>query len=289
MGLPVIQELWDGLRWLIDFFVNKLPKPILFLIFLLFLMVFGFLISWVLHLSGIHCNSASEVVKVDLFKLGTNANILWETKDGVLRGQEVTICEAHPKKCGKEHDCYFFALELDNGRWAECNITNSSANCIYLLKEGSCFNCTSKEICFEEAMWWIICGQWHDVCIDDAYAYHEDYSMPFDCNWYTDCGIPKGYMWNSSTGKYNCIDQDICGANATYTNTILDDKLDRAGAKSFYTGEKSSMEKAVYIKCDKNLNPDLTFFGFPIFDYKIWLVIMLIFVLFIFLNKIKRH
>ena len=290
MGIPIIQELWDGVRWLIDFFFNKIPRPLQFLIFLLFLLFFGVMISFMLHLSGIHCNSSKEVVKTDIFDVGTNIALIWEDSQRTFTQETLTICEVHPERCGQESECYFHARQLDNGLYETCNQSVAQPDCKYYLKDGLCHNCTNKEICFQESMFWIFCGNWHDVCIDNAYSYD---TTLFDT--FTGCGsacfVPTHYMWNQTSGLYECIDSDYCGVSATkIQNPIIDEKLLRADAELVYTTTemKKNYKNLIYLKCDNDYNPRLTFFGVDIFDYKIWLFFAVIYVLVMLMFQLKK-
>jgi hypothetical protein len=293
LGLPIISEIWEGILWIINFFVDKVPRPVKIIIFLLFLLFFGGLISFFLHITGIHCNSNLEVVKTPITDLNTNVRILFLTKEDIVTGATVSICDAHPDKCGEEKDCYFFARrQNDSGFYEVCNETSTDPNCKYLMKEGLCFNCTEREICFNPVgAFWFFNGfcTWHSVCIDDAY--YTELGSGIGCRNADDCSVPRGYMWNSTDGLYYCIDDDICGVNATQSRPIVDEYLLRSGADLVYSDstDTRSYTKAIRIKCDKNLNPDLTFFGIPLFDYRIWLVIIIIAVMFLFLNKVKKH
>lgn len=291
MGLPIVQEIFDGLRWIIDFFMNKVPKPIKFLIFLLSLLLFGTVLTFMLHLSGVHCTSDKEVVRVSIFKVATNFNIIWESTDKVFTAQTLSICDAHPSKCGKENECYFYAQKLDNGLYSNCNLTNATSECLYYLNDGYCHNCTSEEICFQESMFWIFCGQWHDVCLDDAYP--SEYSSEFDL--YTGCGyscyVPHNYLWNITTGQYECYNETYCGVNATkIANPVIDEKLKRANAKLIYPDikNKNSYTKLIYLKCDEDFDPTITVFGLPIFNYKYWVLLIVIYILVVVLLTIKK-
>lgn len=291
MGLPILSEIWDGIRWIIDFFINKVPAPIKFLIFLVFLLFFGTLISLTLHLTGIHCNSAKEVVKVDFTQLGTNIALIWEDSKRTYEGQTLTICDVHPDRCGSENECYFFARQLENGLYANCILTNSSSDCKYYLKEGVCHDCDNQEICFQESMTWIFCGNWHDVCIDNAYPPNESSLTSGLTGCGSACLSPEHYFWNITSGQYECADLDYCGVGATLVqNPAIDEKLLKAGAERIYptTQQDRDYRSVVTIKCNNNFNPRLTFFGVDIFNYQIWLFLAVIWVLAVIFFKLKK-
>jgi len=243
-----------------------------------------------LHVSGIHCNSAKEVVKVDFLDVGTNIALIWEDSKRVFTEENLSICDVHPEKCGSETDCYFHARQLDNGLYATCNQTNPSPDCGYYLRDGLCHNCTDQEICFQESMFWIFCGNWHDVCLDNAYSYNTDlYDTFTGCG--SACFVPQHYLWNQTTGQYECLDSDYCGAGATKVqDPIIDEKLIKANAELVYTSDsdRRNYKSLIYIRCNNNYNPRLTFFGIDIFDYKIWLFLAVIFILVTLLFKLNN-
>jgi hypothetical protein len=290
IGITIVQEIWDGIRFIINFFVEKVPTPIKFLIFLLFLLFFGATVSFILHLSGIHCNSAKEVVKTNWLDVGTNIALIWEDSSRTFTEDNLSICDVHPEYCGNENECYFYAQQLDNGLYASCNLTNASSECKYYLKEGTCHNCTEQEICFQESMFWIFCGNWHSVCIDNAYSTETNFRDTL-----TGCGsacfVPQHYLWNISTGQYECADTDYCGAGATIEqDPIIDEKLKRANAERVYATKDShkSYTSLVLLKCNNNFNPRLTFFGVDVFDYRFWLLMAVVWVMAMFLFKLNK-
>jgi len=291
VGIPIVSEIFDGIRWVIDFFINKVPTPMKFFIFLLFLLFFGSMISLTLHLTGIHCNSAKQVVKVDFTDIGTNIALIWEDSKRTFVDETLTICDVHPDRCGQENECYFFARQLENGLYTNCNLTNSSSDCKYYLKEGVCHNCNNQEICFQESMFWIFCGNWHDVCIDNALWVNESTLTSALTGCGSACLTPKHYVWNITTGQYHCYDSEYCGVNATIVQSpVIDEKLLRAGAERVYatTQQDRDYRSVVRIKCNNNFNPRLTFFGIDIFDYKIWLFLAVIWVLVMLFFKLNR-
>jgi len=289
MGIPIISEIWDGVRFIINFFFDKIPKPLQMLIFLVFLLVFGTLISFFLQIGGIHCNSNNDVVKVDILDIGTNLVLIWETRDEPFTSQNLTICQAHPEKCGRESECFFYAQERNDGYYDYCNMTSGNENCTYFLRDGLCHNCTEREICFKDAQFFFICGNWNSVCIDNAFSTgRESTDKFFGCS--SACFVPENYVWNTTTGLYHCADQNRCGVNATIeADPIIDEKLLKAGAELIYpeTQSKYDYRNLVKIKCNNNFNPRFTFFGIDIFDYKIWLLLIVIWVMVMFLFKLK--
>lgn len=133
------------------------------------------------------------------------------------------------------------------------------------------------------------------LCFGDAYRLDEDEMGWFQkmvCNPDSRCMPPLHFYYEYDTGTFDCIDLEYCSQNnSNYTTTaVIDEELKSAGAELRYKGETDkSYKKAILFKCSKDLKPQITLFGIPIFDYKIWLFLMIIGGMFIFLNKIKKH
>ena len=296
MGLPIVSEIWDGIRWIIDFFINKSPKPIKILLFLLFLLLFGSIISFFLHLSGIHCTTEKEVVKNDVIDIAGNMNLIWIKNHNIDFDENVTLDEVHPYRDIGFGICQRQYRQTNLGCYVACdNITDSDCDYYYTGGE-ECYTCneTTLKMCEETGSFFgselFGSGSGIPYCSGDAYPKEWTWTQKWlKCN--RRCEIPLGYKWDSDEGYYLCDDDDICGANATNRpQTRLDDALTQTGATLLYDNtEKRDYKKLITIKCTNNLNPELTFFGIPVFNYKIWLIIIVIAIMFIFLTNIKRH
>lgn len=289
----IITDILDGIKFVINFFLDKAPKPLLLLFFLLLLLLFGSVISMTMHLSGIHCKTDKKVVKVPLIDVATNVQILFNVMKTRITGQTESIKTVHPYQSYlREGDCAFI-LKNVGGDYQYCDIINESGCSFYYITP-ECFNCTSVDtgwIRNEDAWYgWNYLG---DLCYGDAYRSAEEWSFlktHFDCE--SLCSIPEHYKFNSQTGYYECIDLDYCGDNATIQpDYLIDNILNDAGYENLYQDSRSdekSYERLITITCDDNLNPDLTFFGIPLFDYRIWLLIYVLAVMFWFFHVIRN-
>jgi len=302
MGFPIISEIWDGIRWFIDFVFNKFPKPLLYIIFLLSLIVFGSFISWTLQIAGIHCNSDKDAVKVTLDNSNTNfmeyisfnANLLFYEEDIILKGDNLSICQVHPQKCGRENDCYLYAKEIEFKNYEICNQTNSTPEigCNYLLLGAGCHDCITKTITLQNKFFALFTGDWYDVCVSDALPYGRDNDSDIWSDCFGDaCVVPKYYYFDMETGQYICTNLTICGTNSTYRNSRLDEMLETAGAELIYPpiSNNNDYRKAIQISCSNDYKPRLTFFGIDIFDYKIWVLLTIIYVMFLGISLYKRY
>jgi hypothetical protein len=252
----------------------------------------------VLHLIGYHCytgtGSGVQVVKVDSSEFVANWNI-WQASDDYLKGNYLTIAEAHPESKGKESRCYTYAKYNTSQYyyfWQACNEENPEPECQYVLKTYSdCNNCTVKESCLQSGIAELIFGL--VTCSEVAICEPNEsatglYEIPSHCGLplkdrfeaFPDyCWIPTYYRWNTSTGLYDCTDLSICGDDAEYViNKRANQLLESVGYELAYPtlASNQNIDNAIYLKCDNNLNPELTVFGLPIFNYRVWVLIFII-------------
>lgn len=314
MGIPIIDEIVSTFRWLIDFFVNKTPKSIQFLIFLFFLLIFSTFFSVVLHFVGIHCDSQGVPQKTPFTSVFTNYNIMTagdesfnissyqpsEVTDSQLNNNAEVNCLY--KVCIK--DGYNFS-DNEFYEYSHPNCTGKQAYYLYRLSGGTsllgfdlgCVECDyikgfkATQINFlglEET------DTFGTACSSNAHI-PETYNwwQSINCRDFWSCHIPTGYYWNNLTGAYTCNNSSICEDNYTSQNVVLnvDFLLQEAGAERIYDSEYSDgdYKKFVGISCDSNFNPELTVFGIPIFNYQIWILIMVIYILVMFLFMINPH
>lgn len=300
MGIPVVSEIFDGFRWIVSEFFSKIPRPLQLIIFLLFLVLFGFVLSFSLHLFGIHCNSAKEPMKVDFREISTNLRIIGYTADPFLTGDNLSLVDAHPDLEGETDQCFRYAKKIDETlggeTWESCINSSNTTGCSFLwLPRAECFNCsTVRSICLDPDLGGgigaFLCNH-QDRCTGDVYGNIDLEGFNFRCFGDPgDCSIPSGYTWNSSTGRLNCVNQDICGVNGTRQITKLDDKLKSVNAELLYNPniDQGSYHRFVSVGCTNALNPELKLFGLiPLFNYQIWLIVMVIAALFMFMYKLR--
>jgi len=294
MSIPVVSDIIDAFKWIVDFFMNKAPKPLKFILFLVMLLFFASLIPYFLQLTGIHCNTDKQVMKIGVFSLVKNYDIL-NTKDEVFTGETLQFEDVHPRT--DPNTCYFYMKEKEDLTYEECivNQTNTTG-CNYYYKDALNFNCAVEKACFKA---FFFCT-WYDVCKGDAIASEDGLSewfvhhpeVPFEDELdlpSLECYIPRGYVWSYSLGYYSCYNDSICG-NGTQAYSIIDEKLTQAGAEFYYQdGNENSYKNFIQFKCDSRLNPQLTIYGIPLFDYRVWLVGTLIFFMGYFLIVLKRN
>jgi len=297
MSIPFVSDIIDGIKWLIDFFFHKAPKPLLFVFFLLLLATISLFLSTILHLMGYHCYSGAgsglQVVKVDTTEFKANWDI-WTASDEYVKGNSLTICEAHPEVCGKESNCYSYAKYNTSNYYyfyQACDEANPEPNCKFILKtDYDCNNCTIDEACFEGGVAPLVFGLvtcTRTTICDPNYNAIGLEDIPFNCglkyrveNSPDNCWIPPNYEWNTDTGEYDCLNLAVCGDNATIqSNKRVNQLLNSVGFETIYYDDISGridIDSAVYLKCNKNLNPEVTVYGLPVFNYQVWVFLFLI-------------
>jgi hypothetical protein len=286
MGLPIISEIWDGIRWAIDFFFDKAPRPVQYLVFLLMLLLVGNVIVGGLQLLGVHCNQKYQPVKTSVFDVTTNVFVFYETTLGSMFSEpSVTFEDVHTYS-GVVGDTCYFALYNDSGNLTVCDNPTTNASCRYYYN----FRPTTDSnvdrgcsVCNHTNLGWVdddssIFGVAHigDVCIDDAYP-----PEPFSMDWLycaALCDIPENYRFSFDNGTYICTDLDYCGVNATIeSDYAFNTRLKRANAELMYpTIEEKSYRRFVGITCNGDFTPRFAVFGIDVFDFKIWVLLTII-------------
>jgi hypothetical protein len=115
-------------------------------------------------------------------------------------------------------------------------------------------------------------------CVTTGYplAEYTSFTKKLICNTYG-CKPPKGYVYNYTIDKFQCV-EDFC-VNETlndYNQKIY--KIEGAVPVYYDSYGNFSAQNVIYFKCKANnpTNIRLTFFGLDIFDYRIWLMFILI-------------
>jgi hypothetical protein len=305
--IPTPQDVIDGIKWLIDNFFQKAPKTFLLIFFLFLIAIASLFLSAIFHLIGYHCYSGAgtglEVVKVETTEFKTNWQI-WTSSNDYVIGNTLTVCEAHPEMCGKESFCYGFVMYNSSyGYWQRCNPDTPDPSCLYILKtEYGCNNCTEQERCFEEGFTSIVGA--FGIC---TYTLICDYNetatglpdVPSGCaSKYQaqitadNCWIPPNFYWDTSTGTYICSNLSLCGSNATIQqNKRINQLINSVGYTKVYpqTLNDKNIDRFIYLKCNQQLNPEITVYGFPILNYRVWVLLFLIVALITFLFKLGQQ
>lgn len=306
MGLPILNEIWSGIRWILDFFINKSPASVKIIFFLLMLLVFSAMIPFMLHLFGIHCTFEGEIVTTSPLSVITNVKLgLLDANEVYNRssyvpdtiGLDVPVAELLPEESCRVEVCHVTGMPSDIWTYsATADCDNETTRWVFKDKDWDWSRCI---ICDGDSNFTVIEGNIASesgyYCFGDAYPIPDDEKSWFQgwvCNPDQRCVPPKNYYFESDTGTFDCIDDYSCGQNLTGDDIIplINQELENVDAELLYTETDGIDDRsAIMFACTDNNKPQITFFGIPIFDYRTWLILIVIYSMFIFLRNIRRH
>jgi hypothetical protein len=290
-GIPVVSDILETIRWGIDTFISNVPRPIQIGFFLLLLLVGANLISMTFHVFGIHCNTNKEVVKTDFMEVSNNFKIMYITGTDALFGSNKSLESANKiiSIIQDPDDACYLIMKQVGSEYVICpNITDTA--CKYYYKEDTCANCSTTAdvgwVYSDKALLnYIYAG---DVCSSDAY-YDPDVSRfrrLVSCE--PSCQIPAYYKFNFDTGKLDCTDIDRCGINGSQITYELDRLLEESDATLYYQPSDEDINSFIGFKCSNDYNPRVALFKkLDIFDFKIWLLLIVLGVMITSLHHIR--
>ena len=301
MGIPIIDEVISTLRWAIDFFMTKVPTPLKFFVFLLLLVVFGSFFSILLHFVGVHCDTSNTAYKTSMFDAYSNYQI-YTAKDDVFNYSNYYPYEYDERGgvLSTLTSCLITVCNAtsDGSYWDEGDVFHypheacGNSNSYYLFSRGGGklfdwnFGCVECDDFYTNLLIKSSVGSSHEpnLCYNDAYKIDRDDMNTIQKTFCGDiaCVPPENFYWESDTGKFTCMDDSVCGDNASTENLyVLDMLLESAGAEPLYvtSSNKNDYTRFVGISCDNDYNPNLTIASISVFDFKVWLMIMLIYIL----------
>jgi len=287
VAIPIISEIIGFIQG----FFQVLPKSLRYIFFLFILIGFAAFIPLFLHIIGIHCDGTKNVMRTSEFDFGNNLKIAFAGDE--LYNSSNYVPEYTVGFLNLPESCVRKLINL-NGTTDYKLCSSGQSGCFYALRATRAFVWSSSPKCVKcvnfsyltivDIVNLVPTSDSTYYCIGDAYTLNKT-----SC---TDtCDIPIGYMFDGTTGTFKCIETSICGGNNATVTYSVDALLEQANAKRLYSSVANDKDykSAIKIKCDGNLTPQLTVFGIPIFDYKLWLALIVLGALFFFLNKIKRH
>ena len=233
-------------------FLSVIPKPVLFIFFVLLLVVIGYVLSPIFNAAGIFCKSNGDIVKL------TNSNIVSSVSliSGLPGVDEINGESINP-------DSFFIKCrEYINGSYHF--LANACSTCSILsIDAGSLVNIRGG----------------YDVCEGDAYRVLRE-----DLSWWNrvvncpiaDCVIPEDYYFEFDTGFYEC--DNVVGCASNTLSASRDKKLDDLGGVPLYTteGVDTSYNRLFMFSCNEKLRVEPSVAGVPLFNPVFWLIIMLI-------------
>jgi len=243
--------------------LSIIPKPVLFILFIAFLGVIGYLLSPVFNAFGVYCDSSGEVLKIPNGDIFSNLAINSKLKQSVE--PDKTVLYVFKTKCTTAYEGEIRFLD---------------------------YGCTTcSHIPFDEVYDGIIDGlNSPEVCVGDAYRTPDEnmtwFQRTLKCN-VDDCAIPKGYYYESDTDSFECFDNLCEVSESVYRDNVLAD----FGGVPFYSSDNDgkSYDSVFRYGCSSGLRVEPTVAGIPILNPKFWalftLVILMIWAIIHFRKK----
>lgn len=264
-----VGDIITGITQTLGHFISTLPPIGRVMLFLLFLSIFAFVFNILFSIFGYHCDTQQNLYHISWYRFGTNMQLLYDKPNPeTINSQELNV-----------EDTF---LSISN----DCLFQNSSDQNPY-YNGNRCTNCTTLTI-YPGLPW--ITGE--DVCNGDAYPIEEDdktWSQKLFCDGGMfdtgACQPPEGYYFNYNTSKYICYKPTFCG-NIT-VGIRWDRNLMSVGEMVEPAPQGKSYTQAFDLTCNENITPEFRFFRIPIFDYRLWMVAIVLTALITILIAIK--
>jgi len=263
--INIVSDTLSHLRELIGQMLSKAPRILYPVLFLFFILVIGGLMNFFLQMSGFHCDTNKNTVKVDIIDVVGNWD-LYQRKPSEKNINSTEI-DLESNFLGSDKCSVTFrqgTLEFENGSQIEFNDTKYFYDGVYCNQ------------CSEIISVWNNWNGEHAFCYGDVYR-NENITGRHLLFWSKNkeckkegnylCMPPENYFYNSSINKYQAI--IISQANTLgkrYDQLLYDD----------YNGKPFSFHnetKAIDIRCNDNYDTHLTFFTINVFDFTLWILL----------------
>lgn len=264
---------------------TTLPKPLLFILFLAILLLIGALLPTIFQAFGTFCDSGDNPVSTGI-NIFSNVGLMTYRPDADIVGSDsIKLNKLIFMSEEKHTSCSEFITEgtivFDDG--TRINISDQNISGYWVYDGTYCTNC--DEVTIEEFTPNIFAG----ISTGDlrsGVCWGEVEKLPdSELSWLqrTSCGgsggecePPDDYKYDPDTNRYEC---SIASCGGKTAGDDWDDKLRKAGATPIYTTGQGTISTKhtgfVGIKC-RDIKPRLSIFGIEIFDYRLWVIIMLL-------------
>jgi hypothetical protein len=278
-GILGIGEIGNAIRSVID----VMPNWLKFLIFLFILAFVGYILTFAFNVFGIYCNSASEPVTIP--NAITNLNLIFEKPDA----SQIKSTSISPDSVLFVEDCAEFvedgSFRFDNpdeiGDLTGLNpdspdgTTYQITSPLYLYKGVGCVSCRSgvyKPNNTAKLSYKACFGNVQRVSDEDK-TFTQKITCAFTCQ------PPPLYEYDFTANKYNCIDQTCLSKTI---GERWDELLKEKQATLLYpdsaNGRRIDSTGFIGITCNQ-LDPKLAIFGFDFLNYKIILMLLVLWAL----------
>ena len=283
---------------IISTFLSTLPRPLQLIIFLLLILLIGNIVQFALNVFGIFCDSGNNPVSVG-FNVIESTSLMFRSTN-MFRGQEDDFTKLEKLvSCSNYYENYTFLAdegsllgfkvpysEILDWLGVDYSIDKDIAPARWFYNPSPCVKCDVTFIRLNG-------GDVEEVCEGDAYPIiNKSFFQKVQCDLTAAdiCELPDNYFYSYLSNTYVCSISDCDIAAKDQWDKILRD----SGAEYMYAGGVdgsiaafNDYTRAVGVKCEE-LKPKIAFFGIVIFDYKIWMLIGILGVLFWVYWKIKK-
>jgi len=295
-----VVDFFAGIQRAISWVLTSAPKPLLLIFFLLFLIVFSAIFGIILNTTGHFCDTAGNEYKTGAFSIVTNFGLIGSMPSNDELNSEVIDATDLPLMESTVMECTALYRTSSAGNWTYIDENNDEYDLPsgYYFKNDGCIICENPVKALPPGL----LGGWKsriNICLDNI-IYPKTYDdMGFiakrSCGETLGrCAIPLGYYFDRNTATFVC-DDELCSNEENGTNNlgeIWNLKLKEKGAKiqppSPY-GDRD-YRNILRIECDNgNVTPKLRLAGIDIFNYKLWVMLMILSALLWAVFKIKQH
>ncbi len=290
-GIPILSEIVAGVKGLIDWFFTSAPRPLQLLIFLFFILGLFSMVGTFLNVTGHYCDTAGNEYKTGTLDLITNFELLSKIPDAeYLDGN---ILPADEKVLGVFDKC---VEEIYNPYHYENTGLFDAGDRVYLSTgTGKYYDGGFCSDCETQTLYDNITHSKGTYCVGDVYRSEDRDDFNFvqrgvcgKSGGLSACEPPSGYYYDFETANYVCISGDCADdtMGARWTQLLHDKGADLVPESPY--GERD-FRNAVAVECDiGDLDPKIRFFGIDVFDYRIWVFLLLLSALVWAVWKIKH-
>lgn len=267
MALPIIGDILNGIRSAIDWLVETIPKPVLFLFFIFFItLIGGAIIPIFMNLGGTFC--------IDNLKYENNRLDIFENVKFMAQTLKLDDEELLPGQIEVEDNPYTFNTCV-------IQTEGAGASLEYWYSGAYCTDCEEIEEGDAEYRSWnsgfIGNASNEGACKGDVYRIPDKdktVGQRIFCESVDDpslvgllCEPPAGFYYNFTLHRYDCI-ESWC------ENTTMM-QAQKVELKESLTLSPLESRQLIGIKCDGN-KARFAVAGVDLFNYKMWLLIFIL-------------
>lgn len=297
-----ISGIFSGIGDIIKTAFDLIPRPVKFLMFLLLLLIIGQVIQYSLHLFGIFCNSANQPVQTH-DGLFANMGLLGKIPDSRnfnLSGQNTeeiayTTIAQEVTKCSR--NIRYATIESPNG--STRNITSTAE---WFYDGSTCTDCNKVFITEYDPSFSMVSVSTKQWCEGFVFPLNHSKNLWQKLVCWMACEPPTGYYYDDTSNIYVCIDEATCKKESQTLGEEWDTLLLNNGATLLYPEgncqEIKDIETRTSFNCEgsevstgvvcQDYQPKISVFSIPIFDFTIWILLTLVFLLYWIYANIKK-